>query len=286
MQVKAILTCIALAIYTAGLPAISTAQGSDQKAAPPAPTPEPTVILEAPKKPDLSPTSKDIKLVPPHGPFMVTGDIINVRDLPAVSGKRIGQVAMGYMVEVKGTVEGGDWYAIEYPNTPIAYVNREHLVPYVSAKLDRPLRGKLVIGERICNYSIRYNGTDSPDDPVMRIADFWVDVRCFGERHVFDIPLYMFFTEIPYNFDTPAVYQVGLELYNLDLGVEGGLFVNTLFDRDKKILQFDSAGPETHAIPPVPADYPAYTVSEALRLTVTMALNALTETTWTAMRRP
>ncbi len=230
-------------------------------------------------------TFRGVKVKPISGTYIVLRDV-SIRAKPKTKSKRLGSFKAGRRINVVGQAKGA-WVAVREKGKDIGFVYDQVLLPLIDGTLDKDLKGRASVKGKgwgkngpDCQYRISFEGKSAVEGQVFEIADYDVLWDCrIGSRKVkFRTP--MFITEAPFQMGTKRIFQISIDILDLDGGYEEIFSTIVLFNMDKDRIAFDGVSIEKYGrIPPL-REAPAQTVPEALEAAVKMALGAWNQAAW------
>jgi hypothetical protein len=224
-------------------------------------------------------------LAPLSGIYIATADV-TVRAKPAGNAKKRGEIEHGRQVEAFGSAGKGAWLAVRDGDGELGFVNAEPMVPVIDGSLKGKLTGRSLSGSRAsCDYASTYTGQGSVPGEVFTTADYDVEWRCrYGARQLV-FGTYMLITEAPDQVPGPPVYQVSIELLEVDADYDEAFSTVFLYDRRVPRVVFDSVTIKNFAADPKVKERPAPTVAEALAGAAAMAPTEWGEALWEALAK-
>jgi len=223
------------------------------------------------------------KVTPLSGTYLVLKDA-NVRIRPATKGRRIGRRGKGDKVTVVGRAKG-PWLAIRGDDgKDIGFIYQSTLMPVIDGTLEKPLSGTVRGGgDTTCRYEIHFDGKSPAQGQAFEFADYEVRWRCTigGKEAQFHTP--MFLTEGPYRGRTKRIHQITIDILDLTVSLEDVLSTNTLWDRNKGTISFDSVTVKQFSRNPTRDSEAAANLAEALNGAVQIASSAWNTPLWRAL---
>lgn len=233
----------------------------------------------AEKKP--APTFRGHKIKPQVGTYVVLRDV-RIRAEPKTQSKKLGVFKAGTHLHVVGKAASA-WVAVRENGKDVGFVYDQVLLPLIDGTLDKDLAGKAFAKEKDgakCGYTISFVGKSAVEGQVFEIADYDVLWDCqVGTRKVkFRTP--MFITEAPYNMGPKRIFQINIDILDLEGGYEEVFSTIMLFNLDKARIVFDGTSIEKYGKIPTTKQAPAKTVPEALKASAEMAVQAWNKGAW------
>jgi len=222
---------------------------------------------------------------PISGTYIVLRDV-SIRAKPRTKSKKLGSFKAGKRIHVVGLAAGA-WVAVRDKGKDTGFVYDQVLLPLIDGTLAKDLKGRATVKAKAggkegadCLYRIRFEGKSAVEGQVFEIADYDVLWDCrMGKRKVkFRTP--MFITEAPYQMGPKRIFQITIDILDLDGGYEEIFSTTVLFNMDKDRIAFDGVSMEKYGQIPPTREAPAKTVPEALEAAVKMALGAWNKAAW------
>ena len=220
-----------------------------------------------------------VKVKPLQGQFLVLRDV-NIRARPKTKSKKIGSFKAGKRINVVARAAGA-WVAVREGGKDLGFVYDQVLLPLIDGTLEKDLEGKASVkGGASCQYRIRFEGKSQVEGQVFEIADYDVYWDCLdGKRKVkFRTP--MFITEAPYQLGTKRIFQISIDVLDIEGGYDDIFSTTLLYDKDKNRVVFDSVSIKKFGRIPATKEIPAKTVPQALRAAVTITLETWNKSAW------
>ncbi len=226
-------------------------------------------------------TFRGIKIKPMTGTYIVLKDV-RIRAKPKTKSKKLGTFKAGRRIHVVGKAAFA-WVAVREKGKDVGFVYDQVLLPLIDGTLDRDLKGRASVKGKDgpdCLYRISFEGKSAVEGQVFEIADYDVLWDCrIGSRKVkFRTP--MFITEAPFQMGPKRIFQISIDILDLDGGYEEIFSTIVLFNMDKDRIAFDGVSIEKYGKIPPTKEAPAQTVPEALEAAVKMALGAWNKAAW------
>jgi len=222
------------------------------------------------------------KITPISGTYIVLKDV-SIRAMPATKSNKVGSYKAGSRIQVVGQA-AGSWVAVRDDGGDVGFIYDQVLLPLIDGTLQKPLTGKASGGVNSgaeCGYTINFEGKSAVEGEVFEIADYDVMWDCqLGSRKIkFRTP--MFLTEAPYQMGPKRIFQINIDVLDLDGGYEEVFSTTILFNMDKNRIAFDGISLEKYGQIPKIKEAKAATVAEALTAAVEMAVQAWNKAAWT-----
>ena len=228
---------------------------------------------------------RGVKIKPQVGTYIVLRDV-RIRAKPKTKSKKLGIFKAGRRIHVVGKA-ASVWVAVREKGKDVGFVYDQVLLPLIDGALDKDLTGRASVKDKgggkddpDCLYRISFEGKSAVEGQVFEIADYDVLWDCrIGSRKVkFRTP--MFITEAPFQMWPKRIFQISIDILDLDGGYEEIFSTIVLFNLDKNRIAFDGVSIEKYGRIPPTGEAPAQTVAEALEAAVKMALGAGNEAAW------
>ena len=226
-----------------------------------------------------------VAVEPASGTYLVLKPV-NVRAGPTTSAKRLGRLKKGDKVQAVGQAGDAAWLAVAKDGKDLGFMYAPVLLPLIDGSLARDLTGKASVpGGPTCDYTVRFEGKSAVEGEFFEIADYEVTYRCDDKGAKIDVPALMFITEAPYQLSQNQVYQISIDILEIENGYDEIFSTILLYKRKEEKVVFDSVTlKEFRAAPPV-AERPAKTVGDALAAAVEIAPGAWNSKVWEVLAR-
>ena len=204
---------------------------------------------------------------------------VNVRARPKTKSKRVGGFKAGSRIKV--VARSGGWVAVREKGKDLGFVFDKVLMPLIDGALFKDIVGQVSVkGGVNCEYIIHFEGKSPVEGQLFEFADYDVQWDCLlGKRKIrFRSP--MFITEAPFQLGQKRVYQISIDVLDLEGGYEEIFSTVFLYDQDKARIVFDGVSIEKFGKPPQKKEAPAATVPEALTGAVRIAVSAWNKAAW------
>lgn len=236
----------------------------------------PGKALAAEKKPTVF---LGVKVKPHHGTYLVLKDV-NVRAKPKTKSKRIGSFKTGQRIKVVGRAAGA-WVAVRKDGKDYGFVYDQVLLPLIDGTLFKNLEGKASVKDGVnCDFTIQFEGRSPVEGQVFEIADYDILWDCDWANRKVKFRTPMFITEAPYQMGQKRIYQINIDILDLEGGYDEIFSTIFLYDQDKELVSFDGVSIEKYGQPPKPKEAPAGSVAEALMASAKMGLTAWNKAAW------
>ena len=225
---------------------------------------------------------RGVKIKPLVGTYIVLKDV-RIRSLPKTKSKRLGVFKTGKHIQVVGRA-AFSWLAVRENGKDVGFVYDQVLLPLIDGTLEKELTGKASggpNGDAKCDYIISFEGKSAVEGQVFEIADYDVlwDCRSGSRKVKFRTP--MFITEAPYLMGPKRIFQINVDILDLDGGYEEIFSTTVLFNMDKDRIFFDGVSIQKYGKIPKTKEAKATSVVQALTGTVEMAIQAWNKAAWT-----
>ncbi|HIC27890.1 MAG TPA: SH3 domain-containing protein [Rhodospirillales bacterium] len=225
---------------------------------------------------------RGVKIKPQVGTYIVLKDV-RIRSAPKTKSKKVGLFKAGSRIHVVGRAAFA-WVAVRENGKDVGFVYDQVLLPLIDGTLENELTGKAASGVKggaTCDYTISFEGKSAVEGHIFEIADYDVlwDCRTGARKVKFRTP--MFITEAPYQMGLKRIFQINIDILDLDGGYEEIFSTTILFNLDKDRIVFDGVNIEKYGKIPKTKIAKVTSVPEALTATVEMAIQAWNKAAWT-----
>ena len=226
-----------------------------------------------------------VPVTPASGTYVILQDI-NVRAEPATKSNKVANLKTGDRVEAAGRVTGG-WIAVRKGDNDLGFVYAPAMMPLIDGALSEDITGNIVVDKDIkCGYTVRFEAKNLIEGEDYEIADYDVAYACQVGAKKVEFLASMFMSEAPYQLSQNAVFQINVDVLDINHSFDNVFSTVLLYDRDKERVAIDSVTIEDYRGAPAVKEKPAKTVAEALRVAVELALGAWSRKAWTALAEP
>jgi len=181
-----------------------------------------------------------IEVNPISGVYLVTKDV-NVRSRPETKSKKLGSFKEGTKVNAVGKAKGGaGWIAVTKDGKDFGFVYSPILLPLIDGALKAPILGKVNLADNgTCTYKISYRGKSEIEEENLVFSDYEIEYQCndSGRRYRFYAPMFMI--ETPLRKNRKPIYQISIDLLELESGYDEIFSTTFLYLRDKKEVAYD-----------------------------------------------
>ena len=228
-----------------------------------------------------SATFRGAKITPQSGTYIVLKDV-RIRAQPKTKSKKLGVFKAGKRINVVGKA-AFSWVAVRENGKDVGFVYDQVLLPLIDGTLEKELTGKTADGTKggaACDYTITFEGKSAVEGQVFEIADYDVlwDCRMGARKVKFRTP--MFITEAPYQMGPKRIFQINIDILDLDGGYEDIFSTTILFNMDKTRIVFDGVSIKKYGRIPKTKEAKAASVKQALTASVEMAIQAWNKSAW------
>lgn len=230
-------------------------------------------------------TFMGIAVTPATGTYVILQDI-NVRAGPDTKSNRIANLKTGDRVEAAGRVAGG-WVAVRKGDKDLGFVYAPAMMPLIDGGLAEDIRATIAVERDIkCDYTVRFEGKNTIEGEDYEIADYEVVYGCQVAAKKVDFYASMYMSEAPYQLGQNAVFQINIDVLDINRSYDNVFSTVLLYDRDKERVVVDWVSIEDYRGTPAVKEKPAKSVAEALRVAVELAALAWSRKAWTALAEP
>ena len=224
-----------------------------------------------------------VKIEPYRGTYVVLRDV-SIRAQPKTKSKRLGSYKSGRRLQVVGFAPGA-WVAVREKGRDVGFVFSKVLLPLIDGALSRDLAGKVLAKRKgepdaNCRYTISFEGKSAVEGQVFEIADYDIVWDCTrGKRKVkFRTP--MFITEAPYQLSQKRIFQITVDVVDLDGGYDEIFSTFVLFNMEKGFVQFYGVSIDKYGRIPASKKVVAKTLEQALKGATEIALRTWNPAAW------
>ena len=226
---------------------------------------------------------RGIKVKPYTGTFVVLRDV-SIRAKPMTKSKRLGSYKAGRVLDVVGTA-GSAWVAVRDKGREVGFVYSKVLLPLIDGTLARDLNGRASAkgkGPPVtdCSYRISFEGKSAVEGQVFEIADYDIVWDCTREKRKIKFRTPMFITEAPYPLTQKRVFQITVDVVDLDGGYDEIFSTFILFNMEKGLVLYDGVSIEKYGRVPATKKLTAKTVGQALKGAAQIALQVWNKAAW------
>ncbi len=224
---------------------------------------------------------RGVKVKPYNGTYVVLRDV-SIRSLPKTKSKRVGSYKSGRRIQVVGFARGA-WVAVREKGRDVGFVYEKVLLPLIDGTLARDLAGKASAKGKPateCRYIISFVGKSAVEGQVFEIADYDIIWDCTRGKRKIKFRTPMFITEAPYQLSQKRVFQITVDVLDLDRGYDEILSTFVLFNMEKGFVLYDGVSIKKYGNVPATKNVPAKTVPEALKGAAIISLQTWNKAAW------
>ncbi|NQV84579.1 MAG: SH3 domain-containing protein [Rhodospirillales bacterium] len=227
---------------------------------------------------------RGFKVEPYNGTYVVLNDV-SIRAKPETKSERLGSYKAGRRIQVVGFAAGA-WVAVREKGRDVGFVYAKVLLPLINGVLSRDLTGQILAkykGEpdTDCRYTIRFEGKSAVEGQVFEIADYDIVWDCNRAKRKIKFRTPMFITEAPYQLSQKRIFQITVDVVDLDGGYDEILSTFVLFNMEKSLVIYDGVSIEKYGHPPATKNVAAKTLGQALKGAAEIALQTWNAAAWT-----
>ncbi len=229
---------------------------------------------------------RGVSIKPLSGNYLVLKDV-NIRGKPKTKSRRVGRLKAGEWVQAIGRPKDASWIAIKKKGKPLGFVFAPVLVPIIDGSLKKSVKGK-VRAKRgpICNYTIRFTGKSKVQGEIFKTSDYEVFFDCAWKGKPVKFTAPMFITEGPYKSTQKALYQIAIDVLQVDT-TQYDVHFSTIFiyNRSKNQVVFDGLTVKELGVTPPKKKKRAKNVVSALKGAIEIAVKAWGPKVWKAIAK-
>jgi len=215
------------------------------------------------------------------GTYLVTKGA-NVRAGPKTKAKKLGTIKAGKKLKVVGRAKGGaGWMAIEKDGKDYGFVYAPVLLPMIDGTLTASISGTVQIEIHApCGYTFEFRGKNTVDDEDYTFSDYEIVYRCNDKGKPFRVLAPMFMTEVPYKLTHKPVFQISIDLMEVENGYDE-IFSTTFhyLPEEKKVVYVGVSIKKEGRTPKV-KERTVNSIAEALSAAVEIAPDAWRADVW------
>ena len=224
-------------------------------------------------------------LKPAFGTYLVSRDV-RVRAEPRTKSGEINRLSKGERVQAVGRPKEAAWLAVSKGGKNLGYVYAPALLPLIDGALDADLKGKASFGGGLsCDYAVRFEGKNQAEGGDFDISDYEITYSCNRRGKEINFPALMFITEAPYRVTEKQVYQISIDVLEIEDGYDEIFSTILMYRRGSDLVVFDSVSMKQFMRPPGEKEKPAMSVEEALAAAAEMAPGAWNDKVWEALAK-
>lgn len=222
-----------------------------------------------------------ITVIAMDGTYLVTKGA-NVRVGPKTGSKKLGTVKAGTKVKVVGRAKGGaGWMAIQKDGKDYGFVYSPILLPMIDGTLEKSISGRVAIEEHTpCGYSLEFRGKNTVEGEDYVFSDYEIVYRCNDNGKPFKIIAPMFMTEVPYKLTYKAVFQISIDLMEVENGYDEIFSTTFYYMPDQQKIVFAGVSIKEDGRAPRFKERQVKSVEQALRAAVEIAPDAWALKVW------
>lgn len=233
-------------------------------------------------------TFMGVKVKPHKGAYLVLKDV-NIRARAETKSKKLGSLKRGEKVNAVARA-GPSWLAVRGQSKgkikDLGFVYYKFLLPLIDGSLSEVLKARIKTGGGVdCAYSIKFVGRSPIEGQVFQIADYDVFWDCLIDKKKVEFRTPMFMTEAPYQMDHKRIFQISVDVLDINNDYDDIFSSIVLYERDKKRVLFDSVSIEKFGQKPSPSKIDAKTVPEALIGAAKIAALSWKNIVWQTVRK-
>jgi hypothetical protein len=219
-----------------------------------------------------------VPIKPISGTYLVVKDA-NVRAKPETKGKRLTSIKNGERVTVVG--KSGNWLATTKDGKDFGFIFASVLLPMIDGALDKDYSGTVEMKSHSpCGYTFRFSGKNVIEGEIYEFADYEIQYRCNRKGKPYRFLSPMFMTEVPYKLTPVGVYQISIDILEVDDAYDEIFSTTFLYQRDKNRIIFDSVSNKKLGRPPEVTERKANSIAEALAAAVELAPSSWGDKVW------
>ena len=224
---------------------------------------------------------RNVNVKPYNETYVVTSDV-SIRSLPNTKSKRLGRYKSGRRIQVVG-LASSSWLAVREKGRDIGFVYKKYLLPLIDGTLESDLTGLAQSNEKPatnCKYTISFEGKSSVEGQFFEIADYDIIWKCKRAKKgvIFRTP--MFIAEAPYKKSQKRIYQITIDVLDLDRGYDEILSTFILYDIEKRIVFFEGVSNKKYGSMSPASKFPVKSIAHALKVAAAIALKTWNKKAW------
>ncbi|MBT4932232.1 MAG: SH3 domain-containing protein [Rhodospirillaceae bacterium] len=216
-----------------------------------------------------------------EGTYLVTKGV-NVRAGPKTGSKKLGTLKAGSKVTVVGRAKGGaGWMAINRDGKEYGFVYAPVMLPMIDGTLTEKVSGTVQIEEHApCGYTFEFRGKNTVDGEDYVFSDYEISYRCNDKGRPFTILAPMFMTEVPYQLTHKAVFQISIDLMEIENGYDEIYSTTFHYLPEQKKITFAGVSIKKQGRSPKIKERAVNSIAEALSAAVEIAPDAWSAEVW------
>lgn len=222
-----------------------------------------------------------ISVIAQKGTFIVTKKAI-VRASPMTDSKKLGEVEIGEKVHVVGRAKkGAGWMAIQKNGVDYGFVYEPILLPKIDGSLEESVSGILLIKQNEkCKYTFNFDDKNIIEGEKNLFSDYEITYLCKVNGKLFRLQAAMFMSEVPFLLTREPVFQVSIDLMEVENGYDEIFSTNFEYRLKDKTIVFVGISLEGMARIPAEKARSVNSVIEALKAAVEIAPSTWGEDAW------
>ena len=224
-------------------------------------------------------------MTPVSGTYLVSRDV-RVRAEPKTKSGEVNRLSRGERVQAVGRPKDAAWLAVSKGGKNLGFVYSPVLLPLIDGTLEEDLKGKASFGVGLsCDYAVRFEGKNQAEGGDFDISDYEITYNCKRRDKEIGFFAFMFITEAPYQVTEKQVYQISIDVLEIENGYDEIFSTILMYRRSSDLVVFDSVSMKKYMRPPSEKEKPALSVAEALAAAVEMAPGAWNDKVWEALAK-
>ena len=224
---------------------------------------------------------KGVKVKPFNDTYLVLKDV-SVRSLPKTSSKRLGSLKSGDRVQIVGLAVDS-WLAVRKKRRDFGFVYRKYLLPLIDGSLSKDLKGEATARAKPstnCKFTISFEGKSFVEGQIFEISDYYIIWECMRAKEKIKFRTPMFITEAPYKLSQKKIFQITIDVLDLDRGYDEILSTFILFDKEKGFVSYDGVSIKKYGYVNAKKEISVKTIPQALKGAAVIAINSWNKKTW------
>ena len=226
-----------------------------------------------------------INVIAYNGTYLVTKSA-NVRAAPMTKSKKLGMIKSGAQVKVVGRAKGGaGWMAIQRDGKNFGFVYSPVLLPLIDGRLEKSYSGNAsVVRGGACSYIFNFKGKNISEGENYFFSDYEITYLCKHGSETYKLLAAMFLSEIPIQLTQRAIFQISIDLMEVENGYDE--IFSTTFEYRKKDKQLVFVGTSIKSFGKSPKENQRFVndIVEALVAAVEIAPDAWGNKVWEQIR--
>jgi len=215
------------------------------------------------------------------GTYLVTKGA-NVRTGPETKAKKLGTLKAGVKIKVVGRAKGGaGWMAVQQDGKDYGFVYAPVMLPMIDGTLKESISGRVLIEEHApCGYTFGFRGKNTVEGEDYVFSDYEIVYRCNDKGKPFSIIAPMFMTEVPYQLTHKPVFQISIDLMEVENGYDEIFSTTFHYLPEEKKVVYAGVSIKGDGRAPKVKERTVNSVAEALRAAVEIAPDAWGPKVW------